>query len=97
MNIDQNLIEKLQRLSMLKISDKQEKKTIKALQDVLNFTSNLDSLDLSHIKEIHFNPAQGYTKLRDDNTQDKENLSKSILENAPLSQDNFFVVPNIIE
>lgn len=96
MNIDHNLIQKLQKLSLLDISEQEEKETIVALQEIVDFTDNLNSLDLSDIKEIHFNPAQGYSILREDIANKKEDISKDILDNAPLVENNFFVVPNII-
>jgi len=97
MKIDHNLLKKLQKLSMLEIDSKQEQETISSLEDVVNFTDNLNDLDLSHIKEIHFNPAQGYSPLREDISEKNPDISEDILKNAPSSENNFFIVPNIIE
>lgn len=91
MTIDDNLLEKLEILSAIKVDKKDEFK--KDLENILNFVKNLDELDLEN-----FTPNGGdkKTPLRDDIPVSDDSL-KIILKNAPSKDGSFFVVPKIIE
>ncbi|AXH10737.1 Asp-tRNA(Asn)/Glu-tRNA(Gln) amidotransferase GatCAB subunit C [Malaciobacter halophilus] len=96
MTVDDKLIEKLSKLSSLEI-DEQRKESLKAeLGDIINFVENLNEIDVSNI-DATFNTVEGGTPLRDDiSTQDLQR-AKSIIDNAPKSEDGYFIVPKIIE
>lgn len=96
MTVDDKLIEKLAKLSSLEI-DEQKKESLKfELGDIINFVENLNEIDVSNI-DATFNTVEGGTPLREDiSTQDLQR-AKQIIENAPKSEDGYFIVPKIIE
>ncbi|WP_404318935.1 Asp-tRNA(Asn)/Glu-tRNA(Gln) amidotransferase subunit GatC [Malaciobacter canalis] len=96
MTVDDKLIEKLAKLSSLEI-DEQKKESLKSeLGDIINFIENLNEIDVSNI-DATFNTVEGGTPLREDiSTQDLQR-AKQIIENAPKSEDGYFIVPKIIE
>lgn len=96
MKIDNDLLQKLEKLSMLKIKDKNREEIIKDLSNIVNFVENLNELDLEK-EEATFTTIQGGTPMRKDSPAKDPEIIKNILKNAPKSEDNFFVVPKIIE
>ncbi|RDU64709.1 Asp-tRNA(Asn)/Glu-tRNA(Gln) amidotransferase subunit GatC [Helicobacter sp. MIT 14-3879] len=92
MLIDDKLLNKLENLSAIKIDDNKKDEIKSQISEILNFVENLNSLDLpENIPHKILN-----TTLRDDIVE-KSNVSESILKNAPNSEDNFFIVPKIVE
>jgi len=47
--------------------------------------------------DASFSTLSGGTPMRDDKTADKSEIGKKILSHAPKSEDDFFVVPAILE
>jgi aspartyl/glutamyl-tRNA(asn/gln) amidotransferase, C subunit len=95
MNIDDTLLNKLEKLSSLKINDDKRELVKSQLDGILNFVNILDDLDLSNEKAV-VSAANGGTPLREDIPQ-KSDVIDVILKNAPLVNEHFFVVPKIIE
>ena len=95
MNIDDTLLNKLEKLSSLKISDEKREVVKSQLGDILNFVDILNELDLSHEKAV-VSSIDGGTPLRED-VEIKSDVVDIVLKNAPSTTGNFFVVPKIIE
>jgi len=93
MKIDEKLISKLENLSMVEIDDKS--KMAKDLEDIVLFVEQLNELDTSDI-DASFSVLGNSTPLRDDEPVNS-GIIKDVLTHAPKVQDNFFVVPKIIE
>jgi len=96
MTVDDKLIDKLSRLSSLEIEDSRKENLKSELADIINFVENLNEIDVSNI-EATFNTVEGGTPLREDTAKQDLELSNQILENAPKSEDGYFIVPKIIE
>ena len=96
MKIDKDLLSKLENLSHLYISDDKKDEIISQLSDILEYVENLNELDTSHL-DSYFSTLEGGTPLREDIAQKSTEVSQSILSNAPQAQDDFFIVPAIIE
>lgn len=95
MNIDANLMHRLEKLSKIELSEEKRGEVQAQLSEIVNFVENLSSLDTSNI-EGTFTTLSGGTPLREDEPQ-KSSVRDDILKFAPKSEDNFFVVPKIIE
>ncbi len=96
MTVDDKLIEKLAKLSSLEIDDLKKEKLKSELADIINFVENLNEIDVSSI-DATFSTVEGGTLLREDiSTQDLQR-AKDILQNAPKSENGYFIVPKIIE
>ena len=96
MTVDDKLIEKLAKLSSLEISEDRKESLKSELADIINFVENLNEIDVSNI-EATFSTIEGGTPLREDEPSQDLQRAKKILENAPKSEDGYFVVPKIIE
>ena len=96
MKIDNNLLSKLEKLSHLYIADEKRDEVISQLSDILAYVENLSELDTTKL-DSYFSTLEGGTPLREDEPISSKNINQSILKNAPQVEDNFFVVPAIIE
>lgn len=92
MKIDDNLLTRLEHLSAIKINE-DKKEAIKAqLGEILSFVENLNSTNIPE----HIPHRNHPTLLREDEPKDA-NIAQSVLKHAPKSEDNFFIVPKIVE
>ena len=96
MKIDDTLLQKLEKLSSLKISDDKREGVIHQLSEIVSFVENLNELDLAH-EEATFTTVAGGTPMREDTPFVNPDIIKTILTHAPQSENGFFVVPKIIE
>jgi len=96
MKLDDKLLQKLEKLSSLKIDDNKREESIKEISKIVDFVENLNQLDLSD-KDASFSTIAGGTPFREDSPSNDPSIIKSILKHAPKSKDGFFVVPKIIE
>lgn len=96
MTIDDNLLEKLEKLSSLEIKKEDRENTKKQLNDIVSFVEILDEINLSSQKAT-FTTLKGGTALREDEPKLNTEVIEIIMKNAPKSENNFFVVPKIIE
>lgn len=96
MKIDNELLQKLERLSSLKISDEKREGVINQLSEIVSFVENLNELNLEG-EEATFTTLSGGTPFREDIPSVNAEIIKKILNHAPQSESGFFVVPKIIE
>jgi len=96
MTIDDQLLDKLSKLSSLKIDDEKKEDLKRELGDIVSFVENLNEIDVSNV-DATFTTIEGGTPLREDIPKQDLNISKHILNHAPKSEDGYFIVPKIIE
>ncbi len=96
MVIDDKLLAKLEKLASLKIDDTKKDEVKSQLSEILSFVDNLNSIDISQI-EATFTTLSGGTRLENDVVLNQKEIAHKILANAPKSENNFFIVPKIIE
>lgn len=94
--IDNTILEKLEKLSHLRIDDNKKEEIIHQLSDIVAYVENLSELDTSGL-DASFSTLTGGTPMREDVSFKQDEVIKSILDHAPQSEDDFFVVPAIIE
>jgi len=94
--VDDRLIEKLEKLSSLKLDSSKKEKMKNDLTQMLEFVENLNDIDVSNV-EATFSTVNGGTPLREDIPSQDLELSKHILKHSPKSEDGYFIVPKIIE
>lgn len=96
MIIDDQTINKLEKLSSLEISDERKALLKEELGQIVNFVENLNEVDVSGV-DATFTTIEGGQPLRDDEVTSKTEVSAHIISNAPKTDDNYFIVPAIIE
>jgi aspartyl-tRNA(Asn)/glutamyl-tRNA(Gln) amidotransferase subunit C len=94
--IDNTVLEKLEKLSHLRIADSKKEEVMGQLTEILGYIDNLNELDTDAL-DATFSTLEGGTPLREDIPREANEIAKSILAHAPNSQDDFFIVPAIIE
>ncbi|MEA3492737.1 MAG: Asp-tRNA(Asn)/Glu-tRNA(Gln) amidotransferase subunit GatC [Campylobacterota bacterium] len=96
MQIDNTVLTKLEKLSHLHIDEAKKEEIIGQLTEIVSYVENLSELDTSSL-DASFSTLDGGTPMREDRAESNPTVSNSILEHAPQSSDDFFVVPAIIE
>ena len=96
MKIDENLLQRLEKLSYLQIPQEHREEMIGQLSEIVSFVDNLSELSTDGISPT-FTMSNASTLLREDNGSVNRSINDNILSNAPRSKDHFFIVPKIIE
>ena len=96
MTIDTTLLNKLTKLGGITLEDNKLEATKEHLSEIINFVENINRLDLNEIP-ASFNPLDSKLPMRQDIIETKPEIAKGILAHAPKTEDNFFIVPKIIE
>ncbi|MCD6433128.1 MAG: Asp-tRNA(Asn)/Glu-tRNA(Gln) amidotransferase subunit GatC [Sulfurimonas sp.] len=96
MQLDDELLTKLEKLSFLKISDDKRGEVMTQLAQIMSFVDNLSELDTEGVDD-NFAMSDKATFAREDLPFCNRDVNNDILKYAPLSGDHFFIVPKIIE
>jgi aspartyl-tRNA(Asn)/glutamyl-tRNA(Gln) amidotransferase subunit C len=96
LKIDNQTINKLEKLSSLEISDAKKEELKEELGQIVTFVENLNEIDVSNV-EATFTTIQGGQPFRKDEITSTKEVSEHIIANAPKTIDNSFIVPAIIE
>ena len=96
MQIDNTVLAKLEKLSHLRVDENKKEEIIGQLTEIVSYVENLAELDTSAL-DASFSTLEGGTPMREDVPQSDSAISKSILSHAPQNDDDFFIVPAIIE
>jgi aspartyl-tRNA(Asn)/glutamyl-tRNA(Gln) amidotransferase subunit C len=94
--IDNTVLEKLEKLSHLRIADSKKEEVMGQLTEILGYIDHLNELDTDKL-DTSFSTLDGGTPLRSDKPGEANTIAKEILSHAPKAQDDFFIVPAIIE
>ena len=93
--MDKKTVTTISYLSRLKIDDEKEEKITNDLENIIKFVDQLNDVDTSDIEPLT-NPLEKTAKTRDDQVTAKD-LKKELLEIAPSSNEDYFLVPRVVE
>jgi aspartyl-tRNA(Asn)/glutamyl-tRNA(Gln) amidotransferase subunit C len=96
MRITREVIEHVAKLSRLSFTEKELEGFISQLNEILQYFEKLDELDTSAVpptSHMFFTK----TPMREDKVREGPSPVVKLLKNAPQREDNFFVVPRVIE
>ena len=96
MQVNDELLKRLEKLSLLKIDDKKREEIIEQLSEIVSFVDNLSELDTAGVDDT-FAMDERATFTREDVPFCDTTINDDILKHAPKSADHFFIVPKIIE
>ena len=95
MQIDKDLVMYLEKLGRIELSEAQRAATEKDLQDILTYIDTLNELDTDGVEPAsHSFPIANV--MREDEVTNTAR-PEAILQNAPNSRDECFVVPKTVE
>ena len=96
MQVNDELLVRLEKLSYLKISDDKREEIISQMSEIVSFVDNLSELNTDGVDD-NFAMNDVATHLRVDEASCDTTVNDNIIKNAPKSGDHFFIVPKIIE
>ena len=95
MPIDKNQVKKVAKLSRISLEDNKIDSLSKDLDSILNFVEKLNELDTKEIKTLK-SIADKTLEARKDIVDDGK-IKNDILKNSPEKNEDFFIVPKVIE
>ena len=93
--MDKKTVTTISYLSRLKIDKDKEEKIINDLGNIIEFVDQLNEVDTTEITPLT-NPLEKTAKTRKDIVTAK-NLKKELLEVAPSANEDYFLVPRVVE
>ena len=95
MSVDAATVKRIGRLARIRIEEGEVAKYQDELNAILGFVAQLDEVDVSGVEPMtSVTPMQ--LRRREDKVTDG-GYPEKIVANAPLTEDNFFMVPKVVE
>ena len=95
MTIDLKTIKHISKLSRISVDDEKAKKLAGDMNSIFDFIEKLKELDTDNIEPLT-SVAETTLKLRVDEVK-SGNIRDQILKNSPDENEDFFVVPRVVE
>ena len=95
MPIDKNQVKKVAKLSRISLEDNKIDSLSKDLDSILTFVERLNELDTKEIKTLK-SITDKTLEARNDIVDDGK-IKNDILKNSPEKNEDFFIVPKVIE
>jgi aspartyl-tRNA(Asn)/glutamyl-tRNA(Gln) amidotransferase subunit C len=95
MQVDAATVRRIARLARIKVTDEEAKGLEKELSGILDWVKQLEEVNTKGVEPMTRVVAQDMKK-RQDVVTDGE-IAATVIANAPLSEDGFFVVPKVVE
>ena len=95
MTIDLKTIKHISKLSRISVDDEKAKKLAGDLNSIFDFIEKLNELNTNKVEPLT-SVAETTLKFRTDNVKSKD-IRDQILKNSPDENEDFFVVPKVVE
>ena len=95
MSIDLKTIKHISKLSRISVDDKRAEKLVDDLNSIFDFIEKLNELKTDNVEPLT-SVAETTLKLRPDEVKSK-NIREQIVKNSPQDNQDYFVVPKVIE
>ena len=95
MNIDLKTIKHISKLSRISVDEKKAVKLADDLNSIFDFIEKLNELKTDNVEPLT-SVAETKLKLRSDQVKSK-NIREQIIKNSPQDNEDYFVVPKVIE
>jgi aspartyl-tRNA(Asn)/glutamyl-tRNA(Gln) amidotransferase subunit C len=95
MTITKDTIRKISNLAKISIADQEVEKLESELSSIIRWVEALNEVDTENIEPMS-NSLTNTLRMREDLVTDGNKVS-DILSNSPVDDENFFVVPKVIE
>ena len=95
MTIDLKTIKHISKLSRISVDNKKADKLVGDLNSIFDFIEKLNELNTDKVEPLT-SVAETTLKLRTDKVE-SENIRDQILKNSPDENEDFFVVPKVVE
>lgn len=95
MQVDQATVKRIARLARIRISEDEAKGLEKELTGILQWVEQLGEVNTDGVEPMTRVVPTELRKRKDEVTDG--NIAADVTRNAPLSENNFFVVPKVVE
>ena len=95
MSIDLKTIKHISKLSRISVEEQKAKKLAGDLNSIFNFIEKLNELKTDNVEPLT-SVAKTTLKLRPDKVKSKD-IREQIIKNSPQDNEDYFVVPKVIE
>ena len=95
MHVDEATVRRIARLARIKITPEEAKSLEGELSGILDWVEQLKEVDTSNVEPMTRVVAQGLKKRKDEVTDGE--IADQVVANAPMTEDNFYVVPKVVE
>ena len=95
MSIDLKTIKHISKLSRISVDEKKAEKLAGDLNSIFDFIEKLNKLKTDNVEPLT-SVAETRLKLRPDEVKSK-NIREQIVKNSPQDNEDYFVVPKVIE
>lgn len=95
MSVDLETVKRVAKLSRIAIDEAQAEKMVGELNTILGFVEQLNEVDVEGVEPMT-SVVETAMKKREDQVTDGD-IASDITANAPLSEDDFFMVPKVVE
>jgi aspartyl-tRNA(Asn)/glutamyl-tRNA(Gln) amidotransferase subunit C len=95
MQVDEALVRSIARLARIRIEKKQVPALQQELVSILGWVEQLNDIDTTNVEPMTGATGMKLRQRKDDVTDG--GIPEDIVRNAPMSEDNFFVVPKVVE
>jgi len=95
MTIDLKTIKHISKLSRISVDDEKAKKLAGDMNTIFDFIEKLNELNTDNIEPLT-SVAETTLKLRADEVKSR-NIKEQVLQNSPDENEDFFVVPRVVE
>ena len=95
MSIDLKTIKHISKLSRISVEEQKAKKLAGDLNSIFNFIEKLNELKTDNVEPLT-SVAETTLKLRLDEVKSKD-IREQIIKNSPQDNEDYFVVPKVIE
>ncbi len=95
MSVDADIVRKIGKLARIKVKEERLEELASELNHILGFVEQLNEVDISNVEPMS-SVIPSSLRMREDKVT-MGDYPQKIVSNAPLSEDNFFVVPKVVE
>ena len=95
MSVDLATVKRVAKLARIAVSDEEAEKMQGELNTILGFVEQLDEVNVSGVEPMT-SVVSMQIKKREDIVNDGDKAD-DIVANAPVTEDNFFMVPKVVE
>ena len=93
--MDQETVRTICYLARLEIDKEKSEKIQQDLETIIELIGSLQNIDTSDVEPL-FSPLE-MTALKHEDVEKSDNKKENFLENAPESNDDYFLVPRVVE
>jgi aspartyl-tRNA(Asn)/glutamyl-tRNA(Gln) amidotransferase subunit C len=95
MSVDQATVRRVARLARIKVGEADVPRLADELNVILGFVEQLNEVNVDGVQPMT-SVVASKMRMREDVVSDGH-APKNIMQNAPASEDNFFMVPKVVE